>query len=183
MLWRMQSLRACSGFVVVSLLGATVFGACGTRRGHVSHVESPGDHPLAPAGVTTAPEGAGGDPLDHAREVCLAEINKYRASINVKPLQRWRAIELCTDNEAHSDSQTGQPHSAFGTCQEGEQCECPGWDGAPETAIVGCLKMMWDEGPGGGHHDAMADPTNAIVSCGFYQMGDGGLWAVQNYSP
>jgi hypothetical protein len=131
------------------------------------------------AKATAATENPG---LDDARDRCVAEINKYRATLRLVPLQRWREAEACTDGQAASDSQTKAAHGAFGQCNELAQCECPGWDSVDQT-IVGCLKDMWDEGPGGGHHDAMADPDARYVACGFHSTGesDSGVWAIQNY--
>jgi hypothetical protein len=140
---------------------------------------SPGAATSSPGASTSTPGAA--DPLEAARERCVAEINRYRASIGVAPLQRWRGAEACTDEQARLDGISKQAHGAFGKCQEWEQCECPGWDGPPGEMIGDCLKMMWDEGPGGGHHDSMASKDNHFVSCGFHVAADGSWWAVQNY--
>jgi hypothetical protein len=178
-----------------ALLAATPL-ACGPRHAlsHVRAAHPPVAAATAPAGEDgaaiatdpSAPPAAAsspGDPsLDRARDLCVSEINRYRAAIGVAPVQRWRATEACTDDEARRDGVSKKAHGAFGSCEEWEQCECPGWDGPADTLVVGCLKAMWDEGPGGGHHDAMANPENKFVSCGFHDAADGSMWAIQNYT-
>lgn len=181
-----------SALAVLVLVVASPF-ACGPRHplSHVRAARGPAASPTATASgapddpVATPPvtPAASGDPaLELARERCVAEINRYRATLGVAPVQRWRATEACTDDQARKDGVSKQAHGAFGGCQEWEQCECPGWDGPPDDMIVSCLRAMWDEGPGGGHHDAMANPENRYVSCGFHVAADGSYWAIQNYT-
>jgi hypothetical protein len=112
--------------------------------------------------------------------LCVAEINKYRATIGAAPIARWTDAEGCANAQAKSDAETGTAHGAFGRCGERAQNECPNWGGTIESTIANCLKMMWDEGPGGGHHDNMAG-TSQRVACGFYVTGNGKVWAVQDY--
>lgn len=76
---------------------------------------------------------------------------------------------------------TGRAHGAFGQCGELAQNECPGWAGPPADMIGDCLQLMWDEGPGGGHYDNMASEGYSEAACGFYQLSDGDVWAVQNF--
>jgi hypothetical protein len=116
-----------------------------------------------------------------AEEVCVAAINDYRKTLGRAPLARWTAAETCSDTEAQSDGATGTAHGAFPKCGEFAQNECPGWPGAPATMIKGCLQAMWNEGPGGGHHDNMASTTWKSVACGFHTLPNGDVWAVQNF--
>ena len=128
--------------------------------------------------------GGGGTPNKcggSAQTFCVDTINQYRASIGRPPLQRWTAAESCSDAEAKSDSQTQQPHGAFGQCGENAQDECPGWPGPLKDLLAGCLQMMWDEGPGGGHYENMANPNASRVACGFSATSGGSIWAVQNF--
>ncbi len=80
-----------------------------------------------------------------------------------------------------SDSQTKQAHGAFGQCGEFAQNECPGWGGAIETVLEGCLQAMWNEGPGGGHYETMRSGQYTEAACGMHQAADGGWWVVQNF--
>jgi hypothetical protein len=122
---------------------------------------------------------SGGDGT--VQQQCVDIINNYRASVGRPPLARWVSAESCSDAEALSDGMSNTPHGAFGACDEFAQNECPGWPGPESELIVGCLDLMWDEGPGGGHYDNMENPQYTEVACGFATMGDGSIWAVQNF--
>jgi hypothetical protein len=137
------------------------------------------------SGGTTPPD-AGGDPLAAARVTCVDEINKYRATLGLKPYAGWTSAEKCADGQSKSDSESGTAHGAFGKCGEFAQNECPGWPGPPDTMIKGCLKMMWAEGPGEpfsahGHYINMSSTKYSSVACGFYQTPKGSWWAVQDF--
>jgi hypothetical protein len=113
-------------------------------------------------------------------------INQYRATLSLPAYTRWTAEESCADGQAQSDSVSGTAHGAFGTCGEVAQDECPGWPGPPSSMITGCLQQMWAEGPGPfdqghGHYDNMSNGTYTQVSCGFYVLADGSVWATQNF--
>jgi hypothetical protein len=112
--------------------------------------------------------------------LCVSIVNQYRATLNLTPLTRWADNEGCANTQAASDARSGTAHGAFGRCTENAQNECPGWGGPPGDMIAGCLKMMWDEGPGGGHHDNMAGSSQRIA-CGFYVNEAGKVWALQDF--
>jgi hypothetical protein len=116
-----------------------------------------------------------------AEQTCVDTINMYRKSVGSPALTRWTAEESCANGQAQSDSSTNAAHGAFGMCNEYAQNECPGWPGAPDQMITGCLKAMWGEGPGGGHYENMKNAQFTQVSCGFYTLADGSVWAVQNF--
>ena len=135
-------------------------------------------------GTAAKDSGSGSTTVDAGEsleDLCVATINAYRATINQPPYTRWTAEESCTSTEAQKDSVSGTAHSAFGSCGEFGQCECPGWPGPLDQMIVGCLKAMWDEGPGGGHYDIMASSSYTKVACGFFTMTSGSIWAAQDY--
>ena len=125
----------------------------------------------------------GGRPYDALSEGCVEHINALRASVGLGPLSRWKDDESCADSQAESDSETGEAHGAYGRCEQAAQNECPGWRSmtGPNGIVPGCLDMMWNEGPGGGHHDAMAGTGFTKVACGFHQTSSGAVWAVQDY--
>jgi hypothetical protein len=133
--------------------------------------------PTAPVAATPT-----SSPIDStsAQQACVEGINGYRATLHLPPLARWSAAESCSDGEALSDSKTREAHGAFGHCEEMAQNECPGWPGSPTAMIGECLKMMWAEGPGGGHYENMR-ARYTQVSCGFATAADGTLWSVQNF--
>ena len=118
--------------------------------------------------------------------ICVDEINKYRATEGKPPYAGWTSAQSCADDESKADSISGVAHSAFGKCGESAQNECPGWPGPPDTLIVGCLKMMWAEGPGTpfsahGHYINMSSTSYRSVACGFYKTPSGSYWAVQDF--
>lgn len=190
----MHSLRV---LVVLSLaLAAT---ACGSERGGGGGDDdddgdsgswgafSGGSGDEGTSGPTGGPgPGPTGGGDGSAAQLCVDTINGHRAGIGLGPLERWTDAEACSDGEAQSDSQTGQPHGAFGQCQESAQNECPGWPGPPEQMITGCLQMMWDEGPGEdfskhGHYINMSNAGYTKVACGFATTAEGSVWSVQNF--
>ena len=135
------------------------------------------------AGNTTT-TGAGGS--TGAADLCVNIINQYRDTLGLPPYARWTQAEPCADDQAQSDSQTGQAHGAFGQCNENAQNECPGWSGTPESILPDCLQMMWDEGPGSdfskhGHYINMSSTNYTEVACGFHVTQGGDVWAVQDF--
>ncbi|WP_437711595.1 CAP domain-containing protein [Sorangium sp. So ce448] len=131
--------------------------------------------------------GAGGSGgATGAAQLCVDTINQHRATLGLPPLARWVEAESCSDEEAESDGNTGEFHGAFGLCKENAQNECPGWDGPPDSMIVPCLQLMWDEGPGEdfekhGHYINMSSTRYTKVACGFHTFPDGSVWSVQNF--
>ena len=132
-------------------------------------------------GMTTGSSLNTGGGDGSAAQLCVDLINEYRASVGRPALARWTSAEACSDDEAMSDGQSNMAHGAFGSCEEMAQNECPNWPGPEDTLITGCLQLMWDEGPGGGHYDNMENPAYTEVACGFATMSDGKIWAVQNF--
>jgi hypothetical protein len=118
-----------------------------------------------------------------AAQACVDQINGFRASVGRGPLARNSAQEACVSGESQTDGQANTAHASFGQCRESGQCECPGWNGDPATVqqtIAQCLQSMWDEGPGGGHHDIIMSDSYQSVACG-YAFVNGSLWATQSF--
>ncbi|MCB9704149.1 MAG: hypothetical protein H6711_19830 [Myxococcales bacterium] len=136
-------------------------------------------------GTTEGGTTGGGD--GSLAQLCVDTINEYRASLGLPAYQRWTDGEACADGEAESDSKTNTPHGAFPSCGEFAQNECPGWPSSdPEGSLLGCLDLMWSEGPGAdfakhGHYINMSSEMYTKVACGFYTTASGDLWAVQNF--
>jgi uncharacterized protein YkwD len=128
---------------------------------------------------TTAPTGAS------PAQRCVDGINAYRATKGLAPLARATQSEACASSEAADDARSGQAHGTFGRCGEHAQNACPNWPGPAEPMIDGCLRSMWNEGPGPspahGHYENMANRTYTSVACGFSTQPDGSLWSVQNF--
>jgi hypothetical protein len=142
--------------------------------------------PVLPAmALLPALAGCAGQ-FDQAAEDCVSAINADRATLKLAPYTRWSAEESCAGGQAETDSESGVPHSAFGTCGEHAQDECPGWPGPPDTMITQCLAQMWAEGPGTdfsthGHFINMSSTAYTMVACGFYVESDGSVWATQDF--
>lgn len=123
---------------------------------------------------------------DSVEQLCVDEINDYRATLGLPAYGRWSDGEACAADEARQDSESGIAHGAFGQCGEWAQNECPGWPLPADSSIVGCLAMMWAEGPGAdfslhGHYINMSSESYSEVACGFYETPSGSLWAIQNF--
>ena len=159
------------GRAAASLAGSSGESSIGSTSGGTSSGGA------SSSGATSS--GSTGD--GSLEQLCVDTINQYRATLGLKPYVRWTTAETCSDGEAASDSKTGKAHGAFGTCGEMAQNECPGWPGPADTMIPSCLKSMWGEGPGGGHYENMASTKYTQVSCGFYVLPNGSVWAVQNF--
>ncbi|MBA2321693.1 MAG: hypothetical protein H0V89_11120 [Deltaproteobacteria bacterium] len=143
------------------------------------------DTGTAPGEDTDRPTGGEtGD--DDASQVCVDEINAYRATLSLPALRRWTEAEACAGDQCRQDSESGLAHGAFGQCDEWAQNECPGWPQPAESSIVDCLAMMWAEGPGEdfslhGHYINMSSEEYTQVACGFYTTPSGEVWAIQNF--
>lgn len=153
-----------------------------TDEGDTTTTTDEGDTTTTGEGDTDNP----GNPYDAAAQHCVDTINMYRATLDLPPYERWIDAEVCSGEEAESDSMTQTPHGAFGQCGEWAQNECPGWPGPPEPLLDGCLAQMWAEGPGEpfsehGHFINMSSTQYTKVACGFYQTGQGDYWAIQNF--
>ena len=111
----------------------------------------------------------------------------YRATLGVPALTPWPAENTCVDGEAKTDSVSGTAHSAFGTCGELAQDECPGWGSVDSIAgAKGCLDAMWAEGPGAdfskhGHYINMSNAKYTKVACGYTVTPTGDVWAAQDF--
>lgn len=130
-------------------------------------------------------DDGGGDEFAEARSRCVQKINAFRAEAGIPALVRWYSGEPCADDEVKQDAQAGTSHTAFGSCGEAAQNECPGWSSVDDV-IDGCLQSMWDEGPGTvyedhGHYINMSSTSYEKVACGFYRTSSGAVWSVQNF--
>jgi len=138
-------------------------------------------------GDSKSPVGPGSDPYATVRVQAVDKINDLRATISLSPLAHWAAADSCGDQEAKNDSELGQAHASFGSCNEQAQNECPGWPSA-DSIVSGCLQQMWNEGPGSdyathGHYINMTNTSYTKVSIGFYTTPGGDVWSVQNFRP
>ncbi|HLK40329.1 MAG TPA: CAP domain-containing protein [Polyangiaceae bacterium] len=158
------------------------------------------------SGGTAVSSGDGGA-LDAIRQLCVDQINMYRAMLNLAPVNRATpAQEACSDMGAMHDATTMMAHSSSMSCPgfPGYQNTCPDLyvsSGVTlQSSLTQCLAQMWAEGapPGTiaaceadrtgcflqhGHYINMSDPSLKTVSCGFYRMSSGDYWGNQDYAP
>ena len=140
--------------------------------------------PPPPPVVDAGPPPATSD-LAH----CVDVINSYRAKVGAKPYARSAALEAFAAEGAKEDSVSGSPHGHFMSTSGGgvawAENEIPGWpadgSGGVRGVIDDGLKMMWDEGPGGGHHDNMASGEYTEAGCGLFVTADKQVWVVQDF--
>jgi len=120
-----------------------------------------------------------------ARIRCVDRTNALREKKGLKPIPRLASAEPCVDGQAKSDSESGKAHGAFDAClnqvewRGAGQNECPGYANV-ESALGGCLDMMWAEGPGGGHYDNMVG-NSTHTACGFHTTPAGEVWMIQDF--
>lgn len=159
--------------------------------------------------VPPTPDAAVGNGIDLEvlRQVCVDEINGYRATVNLPPLTRPEAaVETCSDDGARIDSSSGA-HASAGRCfprKATAQNSCPNWPvrGAGTDAVAAtlkqCLKGMWGEGAPAvgraacmrdlagcyykhGHYLNMTAPEMRQVACGFYKTPSGAWYLNQDF--
>jgi hypothetical protein len=145
----------------------------------------------APSGTAAGAEtsGVAPDELTMLRDICVAEINMYRATVTtamLTPLKRATAEqEECSQRGAKMDGDSMQAHGAArsGLCSStGLSAEdtCPGWPvggggfGGGQYATIadalkGCLKSMWQEGdPSEGRDACIKDQSGCFQMHGHY---------------
>ena len=129
------------------------------------------------------------------REDCLAKINEYRATENLKPLTlASEEKQACADKQSANDLKTNEAHGHFGDCGEFAQNSGPNFSGNFQknaSAVAEYyLKMMWEEEkalvtsgkrdpekkedyPYIGHYLNMKNTSYTKVACGITLSEDG----------
>jgi hypothetical protein len=137
--------------------------------------------------VVTPPVVDSGPPSSILQQHCVDKINAYRATLSLPALIRDASKEACCDGEAKTDALANKAHSAFGSCSEFAQNECPGYPaGNISASLDQCLAQMWAEGPGvdfntHGHYINMTSTKYTHVYCGFYTLGNNTFWGAQDF--
>lgn len=164
----------------------SALGDSGGPIGDSGSGQQDGNGPAPDSGKPPAPDS--GPPVQSGiQQHCVDQINAYRKTLSLPPLARVSSKEACADGEAKSDGLSNKPHGAFPSCGEFAQNECPGWPSANmQTSLDGCLAQMWAEGPGAdfsqhGHYINMSSQQYTKVFCGFYDLGNGKFWSVQDF--
>jgi hypothetical protein len=123
------------------------------------------------------------------REDCLAKINEYRATEDLKPLTlASEEKQTCADKQSADDLKTNEAHGHFGDCGEFAQNSGPNFSGNWQknaTAVAEYyLKMMWEDEKAKaekgvteyaqiGHYLNMKNTSYTKVACGITLSEDG----------
>lgn len=129
------------------------------------------------------------------RDDCLAKINEYRATENLKPLTlAAQEKQTCADKQSADDLASNKAHGHFGDCGEFAQNSGPNFNASWQknaTAVAEYyLKMMWEEEkalvtsgerdpnksedyPYIGHYLNMKNTSYTKVACGITLSEDG----------
>jgi hypothetical protein len=127
----------------------------------------------SPAGTTAAASSAN---LDASVSFCAEEINRYRATIGLGPLDRAADLDTFAAQAAEHDGRAGVPHQYFRLTNGGGISRAENqlllWKGYGVNDVIRQgLAQMWAEGPGGSHFQIMAGKY-AQVGCGIFKNGN-----------
>jgi hypothetical protein len=201
--------RAVTAFIM--LLAATACGG-GPRGGRATTSSSRTIVERTPNGTRTitvttrrveapAPPPRPADPMpsDALVRHNVEQLNAYRARAGLHPLLYDARISAFALRGSRQLSNDHSPHAHFSAHAEG----APGFGsrsaekqgdptGVPpmdadrirsgKKQIDIMLKMMMDEGPGGGHHDNMLNPRYRRIGIGLYTTGGGALFLTNDFS-
>jgi hypothetical protein len=129
------------------------------------------------------------------RDDCLAKINEYRATENLKPLTlAAQEKQTCADKQSADDLKSNKAHGHFGDCGEFAQNSGPNfnakWQKNATAVAEYYLRMMWEEEkalvtsgerdpnksedyPYIGHYLNMKNTSYTKVACGITLSEDG----------
>lgn len=121
-------------------------------------------------------------------ERCISETNRYRATLSLPPLVRNAALEEYAAVGARYDAGLNSAHAHFKAYANYQltdaENEIPGWSLTQYktvSAIIDAgLKMMWGEGPGGGHYENIKG-SHTKLGCGCFTTSANGVWVVQDF--
>ena len=131
--------------------------------------------PTAPTAAGTAP-ASGSANLASNVSYCTDEINRYRVSTGLAPLERSDALDGFAAQAAEHDAQSRVPHQYFrmtnGAGIATAENQLLFWKGytVPQVIKQG-VAQMWAEGPSGSHYQIMTGKY-AQVGCGIYMNGN-----------
>lgn len=123
----------------------------------------------------------------------LNRLNFYRARAGVTPLKlddelsafaHAGSMELMRNHIPHNHFSRSNvwEHGFKGQAAE-NQGDPNGWFPGPTPKVINdILKSMMDEGPGGGHHDAIINPTFRRVGIGLVKDSRGRLYLTNDFS-
>jgi hypothetical protein len=134
---------------------------------------------------------------DPFRQYNLDALNEYRAREGVPPLAlgaslsdfaQAGSVELSQDHEPHAHFEADSDQILVDGAAAENQGDPDGWpvaskDVAENTRrqIDQILLAMYDEGPGGGHHDTMLSPDYTTLGVGLVTI-DGVLYLTNDFT-
>jgi uncharacterized protein YkwD len=126
--------------------------------------------------------------IDAEMAFCVDEVNRFRATMNLRPLARSSRIDSFSTQAARADTEAREPHKYFRQTNGGNgtaraENVIPWWRLSNYSSVRQVtregLAMMWAEGPGGGHHETMKGNYSEI-GCGLF-IGDGTVTVTQDF--
>jgi uncharacterized protein YkwD len=157
------SVAAPVGTYYVRVIGQNAFGS--------SPASNETSFTIAPTPAPPAPPGSSS--LDADLTFCVAETNRYRATLGLPPVTRSSTLEAYAAEGARMDGLAHSPHLHFrssGGIAFAEN-EIPWWQASSvRTVMQQGLAMMWAEGPGGGHYENMRGRYTQL-GCGVFVNG------------
>ncbi len=142
-------------------------------------------------GLVLTMAGSATDTARYAAEkkLCLDTINAYRAKVGLGPLAWSRSLEAFADQGARYDSERDAAHGHFSAFSKGAvpsdaENAVPGWPLKSYRTVAAVVaegaKMMWAEGPGGGHYENIKG-RHSQVGCGIYVTSAGDVWVLHDF--
>jgi uncharacterized protein YkwD len=123
------------------------------------------------------------------KKMCLDTVNACRATLGLKPVAWSKSLEAFADEGARYDAGLNTAHSHFSkfsprAVPADAENAIPDWPLKSYKSVGNIVKegtkMMWAEGPGGGHYENIkGDQTQ--VGCGIFVTAAGGVWIVQDF--
>ncbi|WP_353777488.1 CAP domain-containing protein [Winogradskyella sp. 3972H.M.0a.05] len=119
-------------------------------------------------------------------EYCVNQINMYRAMHGLPPYVRAVEYELCAAREARLALENGTFHwnDGCGWVSQGAAGGGRGGDdsdGTVEKSVWWVPKLFYEEGPNGGHYQAMMQENSRFVTCGYYAIDRDSHGIIINY--
>lgn len=123
------------------------------------------------------------------KKLCLDTLNGLRATLNLPKLAWSGSLAAFADQGARYDAERNKAHAHFSVFSaraipSDAENEVPGWPLRNYLTVAKVVqegaKMMWDEGPGGGHYENIKG-SHTQVGCGIYATPSGGVWVIHDF--
>jgi uncharacterized protein YkwD len=154
----------------VAVLTAGLMAACNSPE------RTSPNPPLARESIIPEPPSSSpATTFEQELEFCVAETNRYRATIGLSPLTRSRALEAYAAAGARQDGLAHKPHLHYKSAKLAAkgiaENELPWWPGPSVRSVIEKgIATMWAEGPKGGHYENIRGPYSQL-GCGVFVNG------------